>query len=100
MDELDVLLRKNKLDIMIIKASHEVEKKNVPKAKIQGLTTLMDIIALINELQEEIRGLIKENQKLKYENIVSYKNNAILKADFAKYKKDLLRAEMEGGKNG
>ena len=28
MDELDVILRKNKLDIMIIKASAEVEKTN------------------------------------------------------------------------
>jgi len=94
MNELDVILRKNKLDIMIIKASHQLEKKK-DKVKQEGLETLLDILELIHELQEEIRKQYKTIAKLKYENAVSYKENAILKADFDKYKHNLLKAELE-----
>ena len=66
MDELDVMLRKNRLDIMIIKASAEVEKTN-NKVKKEGLEVLMDILELIHDLQHEIRQNYKEIAKLKYE---------------------------------
>ena len=82
MDELDVMLRKNKIDIMIIKASAEVEKTN-NKVKQEGLEVLMDILELIHDLQHEIRQNYKDISKLKYENAVAYKENAILKADFS-----------------
>jgi len=78
MDELDVILRKNKLDIMIIKASAEVEKNN-NKVKKEGLEVLMDILELIHDLQHEIRQDNRLISKLKYENAVAYKENAILK---------------------
>ena len=85
MDELDIMLRKNKLDIMIIKASAEVEKNN-NKVKKEGLEVLMDILELIHDLQHEIRQ--------------NYKENAILKADFSTYKHNLKKAELESNKNG
>ena len=94
MDELDVILRKNKLDIMIIKASAEVEKTN-NKLKKEGLEVLMDILELIHDLQHEIRQDNRLISKLKYENAVAYKENAILKADFSKYKHQLIKAELE-----
>ena len=97
MNELDVILRKNKLDIMIIKASHQLEKKK-DKVKQEGLETLLDILELIHELQDEIRKQYKTIAKLKYENAVSYKENAILKTDFDKYKHNLLKAELESPK--
>jgi hypothetical protein len=95
MDELDIILRKNKLDIMIIKASAEVEKNN-NKVKKEGLEVLMDILELIHDLQHEIRQNYKDIAKLKYEN---YKENAILKADFSTYKHNLKKAELESNKN-
>ncbi len=94
MDELDVLLRKNKLDVLIIKASHQLEKKK-DKVKRDGLETLVDILELIHELQDEVRKQRKQIAKLKYENAVSYKENAILKTSFDKYKHDLKKAELE-----
>tara|TARA_R100000734_G_C3258860_1_gene58144 strand:+ start:99 stop:407 length:309 start_codon:yes stop_codon:yes gene_type:complete len=94
MDELDILLRKNKLDILIIKASHQLEKKK-DKVKRDGLETLVDILELIHELQDEIRKQRKQIAKLKYENAVSYKENAILKTKFDKYKHDLKKAELD-----
>ena len=99
MDELDIMLRKNKLDIMIIKASAEVEKTN-NKVKKEGLEVLMDILELIQDLQHEIRQNYKDISKLKYENAVAYKENAILKADFSTYKHNLKKAELESNKNG
>ena len=99
MDELDVMLRKNRLDIMIIKASAEVEKNN-NKVKKEGLEVLMDILELIHDLQHEIRQNYKDIAKLKYENAVAYKENAILKADFSKYKHNLIKAELKSDKNG
>ena len=99
MDELDVMLRKNRLDIMIIKARAEVEKTN-NKIKKEGLEVLMDILELIHDLQHEIRQNYKDIAKLKYENAVAYKENAILKADFSKYKHNLIKAELKSDKNG
>ena len=94
MDELDVLIRKNKLDIMIIEASHRYEKNKTKKLK-EGLETLTDILTLIHELQDEIRSFNKVVAKLKYENAVAYKDNALIKTKFAKYKEDLMKAENE-----
>lgn len=99
MDELDVMLRKNKLDIMIIKASGEVKKTN-NKVKKEGLEVLMDILELIHDLQHEIREDNKLIGKLKYENAVAYKENAILKSDFSTYKHNLIKAEIDSNKNG
>ena len=79
---------------MIIKASGEVEKTN-NKVKKEGLEVLMDILELIHDLQHEIREDNKLIGKLKYENAVAYKENAILKADFLKYKHQLIKAELE-----
>lgn len=98
MDELDVLLRKNKLDIMIIKASAEIEKSN-NESKKEGLEVLVDILELIHDLQHEIRENHKLIAKLKYENAVAYKENAIIKADFSTYKHNLEQAEFKSFKN-
>jgi hypothetical protein len=96
MNELEVLLRRNKLDIMIIKASHELDKmKKIPNTKKEGLETLMDIFQLTIELQDEIRNQSKLMAKLKYENAIAYKEIAILKTSFEKYKKGLLEAEEQ-----
>ncbi len=94
MNELDVILRRNKLDIMIIKASHQLQKSK-DKTKQEGLDTLIDIINLIRELQDENREQSRTIAKLKLDNAVSYKENAILKTDFAKYKDSLIKAELE-----
>ena len=94
MDELDILLRKNKLDIMIIKASADIEKTN-NKTKQEGLEVLINILDLIHDLQHEIRQNYKEISKLKYENAVSYKENAIIKAKFSSYKYNLKEAELK-----
>ena len=55
MDELELLLRKNKLDILIIRAMHECDKGKVPKGKLEALETLKDTLELILELIQEIR---------------------------------------------
>ena len=98
MDELDIILRKNRLDVMIIKASAEVEKTN-NKLKKEGLEVLVDILDLIHDLQHEIRENYKDIAKLKYENAVAYKENAIIKTEFSTYKHNLKKEELDLGKN-
>lgn len=98
MDELDIILRKNRLDVMIIKASAEVEKTN-NKVKKEGLEVLVDILDLIHDLQHEIRENYKVISKLKFENAVAYKENAIIKTEFSTYKHNLKKAELDSGKN-
>ena len=98
MDELDIILRKNRLDVMIIKASAEVEKTN-NKLKKEGLEVLVDILDLIHDLQHEIRENYKDIAKLKYENAVAYKENAIIKTEFSTYKHNLKKAELDSDKN-
>ena len=79
MDELELLLRKNKLDILIIKAMHECDKGKVPKGKLEALETLKDTLELILELSQEIRNLTQVIRKLKLDNAISYRDNAKLK---------------------
>lgn len=79
MDELELLLRKNKLDILIIKAMHECDKPKVPKGKLEALETLKDTLELILELSQEIRDLTQVIRKLKLDNAISYRDNAELK---------------------
>ena len=98
MNELDIILRKNRLDVMIIKASAEVEKTN-NKLKKDGLEVLVDILDLLHDLQHEIRENYKDIAKLKYENAVAYKENAIIKTEFSTYKHNLKKAELDSGKN-
>jgi hypothetical protein len=79
MDELELLIRRNKLDILIIKAMHECDKDKVPKSKLNALETLKDTLELIHELSHEIRELTKMLRKVKLDNAVSYRDNADLK---------------------
>jgi regulator of replication initiation timing len=60
----------------------------------------MDILELIHDLQHEIRQNYKDIARLKYENAVAYKENAIIKSDFSTYKHNLKKAELESNKNG
>ena len=84
MDELELLLRKNKLDILIIRAMHECDKGKVPKGKLEALETLKDTLELILELSQEIRDLTKMLRKLKLDNAISYRYNAKLKVKINK----------------
>ena len=40
MDELQLLLNKNKLHILLIKVMHDINKGNAPKSKLDALETL------------------------------------------------------------
>ena len=69
------------------------------KLKKEGLEVLVDILDLIHDLQHEIRENYKDIAKLKYENAVAYKENAIIKTEFSTYKHNLKKAELDSGKN-
>ena len=69
------------------------------KVKKEGLEVLVDILDLIHDLQHEIRENYKEIAKLKYENAVAYKENAIIKTEFSTYKHNLKKAELDSHKN-
>ena len=52
MDELQLLLNKNKLHILLIKVMHDINKGNAPKSKLEALETLKIAMDTINELAE------------------------------------------------
>jgi len=56
MDELQLLLNKNKLHILLIKVMHDINKGNAPKSKLDALETLkiamVELKLKINTLEE------------------------------------------------
>ncbi len=79
MDELELLLRKNKLHILIIKAMHDCEKGKPPKSKLDALETLKTTMETIHELAEYNRNLLKEVRKLRLDNAIQTKDIVELK---------------------
>lgn len=79
MDELELLLRKNKLHILIIKAMHNIEKGKPKKTELEALDTLKTSMETIHELAEHNRNLLKEVRKLRLNNAVQTKDIVELK---------------------
>ena len=98
MDELDLIVRKNKLIILILKASYECGKENTPKSKLDGLEVLKDALLMIDMLIEENRSLTSDNRKLNLHNAIVDQKNKKLLEDFNHYKASLIKAENEATK--
>jgi len=79
MDELELLLRKNKLHILIIKAMHDCENGKPSKNRLDALDTLKTSMETIHELAEHNRNLLKEVRKLRLNNAVQTKDIVELK---------------------
>ncbi len=79
MDELELLLRKNKLHILIIRAMHNIEKGKPKKTELEALDTLKISMETIHELAEHNRNLLKEVRKLRLNNAVQTKDIVELK---------------------
>jgi len=79
MDELQLLLNKNELHILLIKVMHDINKGNPPKSKLDALETLKIAMDTINELAEYNRSLLKEVRKLRLDNAVQTKDIVELK---------------------
>ncbi len=79
MDELELLLRKNKLHILIIKAMHDCEKGKPSKNRLDALETLKTTMETIHELAEYNRNLLKEVRKLRLDNAIQTKDIVELK---------------------
>ena len=79
MDELELLLRKNKLHILIIRAMHNIEKGKPKKTELEALDTLKTSMETIQELAEHNRNLLKEVRKLRLNNAVQTKDIVELK---------------------
>lgn len=98
MDELDLIVRKNQLNILILKASYECSKGNTSKSKLNALEVLKDTLLLIHELSEEVRSLTSDNRKLNLHNAIVDQKNKKLLEDFNHYKASLIKAENEATK--
>jgi hypothetical protein len=79
MDELELLLRKNKLHILIIRAMHNIDKGKPKKTELEALDTLKTSMETIHELAEHNRNLLKEVRKLRLNNAVQTKDIVELK---------------------
>lgn len=84
MDELELLLRKNELHILIIKALHDIDKGNAPKSKLKALETLRMTLETINELAELNRNKDKAYRKLRVDNAMQTKEIVELKLKITK----------------
>ena len=79
MDEVELLLRKNKLHSLIIRAMQNIEKGKPKKTELEALDTLKTSMETIHELAEHNRNLLKEVRKLRRNNAVQTKDIVELK---------------------
>jgi len=77
MNELETILRKNQLHILII----EAEQKAKTKKQFKALHILNDSLLLLNQQQELIEALNKHIGTLKHDNSKLMLDNAILKKE-------------------
>ena len=84
MDELELLLRKNKLHILIIRAMHNIDKGKPKKTELEALDTLKITMETLHELAESNRNKLKEIRKLRLDNAVQTKDIIELKLKISK----------------
>jgi|TARA_R100001530_G_C4181822_1_gene119623 hypothetical protein len=77
MNELETILRKNQLHILII----EAEQKAKTKKQFKALHILNDSLLLLNQQHELIEALNKHIGTLKHDNSKLMLDNAILKKE-------------------
>tara|TARA_R110000751_G_scaffold169930_1_gene276604 strand:- start:233 stop:505 length:273 start_codon:yes stop_codon:yes gene_type:complete len=78
MELIELLGVKNQLHILIFKVKDQLEKK--PKEEtINSLRILKESLETINILHNSVEDLKKVNNKLRSDNVKSYRDNAELK---------------------
>jgi len=87
MNDLDFIITKNNLEILLLKAQASLKVGKVTQSKLDAVETLQSSLKLILELRNIIDELNKKNTLITLQNVKAYKETAELKKKFINFKK-------------
>tara|TARA_R100000231_G_C5210952_1_gene130461 strand:- start:60 stop:323 length:264 start_codon:yes stop_codon:yes gene_type:complete len=87
MNDLDFIITKNNLEILLLKAQASLKVGNVTQSKLDAVETLQDTLKCMLELRNTIYELNKKNTLITLQNVKAYKETAELKKKFINFKK-------------
>ena len=87
MNDLDFIITKNNLEILLLKAQASLKVGKVTQSKVDAVETLQDTLKCMLELRNTIDELNKKNTLITLQNVKAYKETAELKKKFINFKK-------------
>ena len=87
MNDLDFIITKNNLEILLLKAQASLKVGKVTQSKLDAVETLQETLKCILELRNTIDELNKKNTLITLQNVKAYKETAELKKKFINFKK-------------
>tara|TARA_B100000963_G_scaffold132989_1_gene115833 strand:- start:4424 stop:4687 length:264 start_codon:yes stop_codon:yes gene_type:complete len=87
MNDLDFIITKNNLEILLLKAQASLKVGKVTQSKLDAVETLQDTLKCMLELRNTIDELNKKNTLITLQNVKAYKETAELKKKFINFKK-------------
>ena len=87
MNDLDFIIIKNNLEILLLKAQASLKVGKVTQSKLDAVETLQETLKCMLELRNTIDELNKKNTLITLQNVKAYKETAELKKKFINFKK-------------
>jgi len=87
MNDLDFIITKNNLEILLLKAQASLKVGKVTQSKLDAVETLQETLKCMLELRNTIDELNKKNTLITLQNVKAYKETAELKKKFINFKK-------------
>tara|TARA_R100001510_G_C7642320_1_gene199920 strand:- start:1531 stop:1794 length:264 start_codon:yes stop_codon:yes gene_type:complete len=87
MNDLDFIITKNNLEILLLKAQASLKVGKVTQSKLDAVETLQETLKCMLELRNTIDELNKKNTLITLQNVKAYKETAQLKKKFINFKK-------------
>jgi len=87
MNDLDFIITKNNLEILLLKAQASLKVGKVTQSKLDAVETLQDTLKCMLDLRNTIDELNKKNTLITLQNVKAYKETAELKKKFINFKK-------------
>ena len=87
MNDLDFIITKNNLEILLLKAQASLKVGKVTQSKVDAVETLQETLKCMLELRNTIDELNKKNTLITLQNVKAYKETAELKKKFINFKK-------------
>lgn len=87
MNDLDYVITKNKLEILLLKAQESLKDGTVTQSKLDAVETLQESLSLIINMRLLIDDITKKQTMVTLQNVKAYKEITQLKKKFNTFKK-------------
>ena len=84
MNDLDFILTKNRLEILILKGREEFKQRKPTPSMVEALETLENALKLIYEMRHVIDEMNRKNAELSLQNVKAYRKNMKIQSKIKK----------------